>query len=265
MTSGPAVILVGHGSLRRPEANSPILDLADRLRRSARFPQVEAVFLRCPPGPDSVLDRISAPVTVVVPVFAGRGHYTDVLIPKAFGLSGPVSRVGGRLIHYAAPLGCHPTLPDLVLAHADAARAASAWDPQRTGLLLIAHGSSRPGGSGHTAGAIAAELARRNHFGAVALGFLEQAPRAADWPDLIATETVVVSPLLLGRGVHASADIPPLFGLAAGERGPVTRHGRHIRLADDLGGSPQLADMVLDLIEQALAHPAFPPAGRAPG
>jgi len=62
---------------------------------------------------------------------------------------------------------------------------------------------------------------------------------------------LVVLPLLVAQGLHASQDIPPLFGLDSGRTGPVTCHGRRVRLATGLGAEPDLVDIVADLVAQA--------------
>lgn len=252
MSDGPALILVGHGSARHPDSAAPILALADHLRRTGPWSEVAAVFMKQEPKLDQALDLVGADQVVVIPVFAGKGYYTDTLIPQAMGLDGPVTQRGGRVIHYTAPAGGHPRIPGLMACRADGVGRENGWMPQDTSLLLIAHGSSRPGGAGETPRAIAAAIAGQNYFAEVALCFLEQAPFAQDWQDLVKGGKVVALPLLVAQGMHASQDIPPLFGLVSGQTGPVDIAGRVVRLATGLGAEPELVDIIAEMAKAAL-------------
>lgn len=252
----PAIILVGHGSARQPDSARPILALAEALRRRGPWTEVAATFMKQEPKLADALALVSAPEVVIVPVFAGKGYYTDVLIPREMGLDGPVTRKGGRVLRLTQPAGCDPRIPGLMACRADGVVRSAGLDPTRASLLLIAHGSGRPGGAGETPKAIAAAIAAMNHFAEVRLAFLEQEPFARDWPELVEGKgQVVVLPLLAAQGTHASHDIPPLFGLAPGETGPVQADGRTIRLATGLGAEPELVDIVADMVERALAEP----------
>lgn len=251
---GPiALILVGHGSARHPEAAAPILALAEGIRARGIFDEVACAFMKQAPLPELAGRLVRCPTVVVVPVFAGKGYYTDILIPQAMGLSGPVSRIHGRTWLYTAAAGTHPRLPDILSHRAEMAAAGEGLDPHRAALLLIAHGSSRDPHSGDTALGIADAIAQQSRFAEVAVCFLEQEPRATRWPELIAAREVIALPLLVARGTHASEDIPPLFGLSPGATGAVDRHGHRVRLVAGLGAEAELIDLVLELAEAALA------------
>lgn len=252
MPAPPAVVLVGHGSARHPESAAPIHALARALRERGPWREVVAVFMKQAPFLGQALDLVDADDVVIVPVFAGKGYYTDTLIPKAMGLTGPVTHRGGRALFYTRPAGCDPRIPGLMACRADGVARASGLDPRAASLLLIAHGSARPGGSGETPRAIADAIAAMNHFAEVRLAFLEQAPFAADWRGLVEGKELVVMPLLVAQGMHASQDIPPLFGLASGEAGPVTIDGRRARLATGLGAEPELVDIVAGMVTACL-------------
>lgn len=253
MNDGTALILVGHGSSRHPESAAPILALADQLRQSGICSEVVAVFMKQEPYLAQALDMVHAKQVVVIPVFAGKGYYTDSLIPKAMGLDGSLTRRDGRVIHYTAPAGGNPRIPGLMACRADGVGRENGWMPQDTSLLLIAHGSSRPGGAGDTPRAIAAAIAQQNYFAEVALCFLEQAPFAQDWQDLVKGDKVVALPLLVAQGMHASQDIPPLFGLISGQTGPVEIARRTVRLATGLGAEPELVDIIAEMAKAALS------------
>lgn len=252
MSPAAALILVGHGSSRHPESAVPILALADHLRQGGRWAEVVAVFMKQEPQLAQALDLVRAETVVVIPVFAGKGYYTDSLIPKAMGLDGVVTRRDGRTIHYTAPAGGNPRIPGLMACRADGVGRESGWMPEETSLLLIAHGSSRPGGAGDTPRAIAAAISGQNYFAEVVLTFLEQAPFAQDWQQMVKGDKVVALPLLVAQGMHASQDIPPLFGLVSGQTGPVEIAGRVVRLATGLGAEPELVEIIAEMAESAL-------------
>jgi len=250
-----ALLLVGHGSSRVPDAAGPVLRLAEAVAARGRFAEVAAAFMKQKPPLAGALDAVNAATVVVVPIFAGRGWYTDTLVPRVLALDGPVTRRDGRLVVITPPAGGHPSIPAILARRALAA--AGGLDAARLSLLLIAHGSARAKegdvGAGDTAKAIAAAIARQGRFAEVALSFLEQEPRAADWPSLLRGDRIVALPLLIAQGTHASRDIPPLFGLGPDQTGPVVSHGRQVRLATGLGVEPELVEVVIEMAEAALS------------
>ena len=62
------------------------------------------------------------------------------------------------------------------------------------------------------------------------------------WRRLVSRPSVLVAPLLLSQGLHASRDLPGLFGADAA-------------LCPLLGTEPALVELVLDKVREAL-HPA---------
>lgn len=249
--SSSSLILVGHGSGNYPDAAAPVQALAESIGRRGLFQDVAAVFMKQAPRLSDALSLVSAATVYVVPVFAGQGYYTGTLIPREMGLTGQVTQRDGRRILYTEPAGTHPRLPGVLACRADGMARSCGWSAAETSLLLIAHGSSRPGGAGETPRAIADSLAAMDHFREVGLGFLEQEPLATGWPDLVDGGKVVALPLLVAQGMHAGRDIPPLFGMVQGQTGPVHSHGRQVALATGLGAEPELEDIILDLVRQS--------------
>lgn len=247
----PGILLVGHGSARHPDSAAPIHALAEALKARGPWREVAAVFMKQAPHLDQALGLVAADEVVIVPVFAGNGYYTAELIPAAMGLTGPVTRRDGRVLRYTPPAGCHSRIPGLMARRAEAVARAGGLDPGTASLLLIAHGSARPGGSGETPRRVADAIATMGLFADVGLAFLEQEPFAADWRALVRGREVVVLPLLVAQGMHASQDIPRLFGLSSGESGPIDIDGRRVRLATGLGAEPDLVDIIAEMVEAA--------------
>ena len=252
MSDIPAIVLIGHGSARQPESARPILALAEALRERGPWTEVHAAFMKQEPRLDRALERVTAKRVIIVPVFAGKGYYTDVLIPREMGLDGPLTRRDGRILIMTPPVGCDPRIPGLMACRADGVVRSAGVDPTSAALLLIAHGSGRPGGAGETPKAIAAAIAAMKHFAQVTLTFLEQEPFARDWQSMVPPGgELVVLPLLVAQGTHASQDIPPLFGMSAGQTGPVDIAGRRVRMTTGLGAELELVDIVASMIQDA--------------
>ncbi len=253
--STAALLLVGHGSSKSPDGRTAALRVVESLRRQGLFAEVEACF--CRDTPRLTLDLVRSPTVFVVPFFSGEGLFTRRLIPEALGFApcsdtGFQGTVNGRRIHYTPPVGAHPRLPELLAGRAQALCRAQGLDPAATGLLLIAHGSSRPGGAAGTPERIAAALRGQNAFATISTAYIEQAPRVADWPSLIPTAEVIAAPLLISEGMHASRDLPPLFGLERPEGGPAPMHGRRVWLMGGIGSDPDIGGIVLDLVRKSL-------------
>jgi len=220
MTDSASLLLVAHGSTRYPAAAEGLYRVAKTLR--PRFAHVDVAFWRQEPvlSPDHLRE---GPV-FVVPYFAGLGKHTEQLIPERLDL-------GSRHdVTYCPPVGCHPALPGMIHRRALAAAAA---DPAETALLLVGHGS-REGGANRTPEAIAETLRSVGGFAEVATAYLEQAPFAADWRQLVRSRSVVAQPLLLSAGMHASDDLPPLFA------------GSDAVLLQGIGTDEEIAAMILD-------------------
>lgn len=243
-----AVILVGHGSAKDADSSAPTHRMADLLRRKRLFAEVAVCFYKEAPFLHEALDKISAGEVFVVPNFAGEGYYTRSLIPREMGLTGRLTQRGEKRIHYADPVGAHPGIATLLRRRADDIVAANDLDPQDVCLLLIGHGSSRPGGSGGTAERLAERLRGEGRYREVRTAFLEQEPLVADWQSQTRAPVVVALPLLIAQGLHGSRDLPPLFGLEPKSFGRGAVEGRHVWLSQGLGGDPAMIDIILDQV-----------------
>jgi sirohydrochlorin cobaltochelatase len=234
--SQSSLLLVGHGSSRYPESAAGLQRLAGILRRRALFERVDVAFWRQDPllSPSHVRDR----QVFVLPYFAGAGRHTDELIPERLGIEGALTERDGSRILYCRPIGCHPRLPSLIERRALARCRDESVDAAATALLLIAHGSSH-GGAGRTAEDIAARLRQGGGFAEVVTVFLEQAPFARDWADLVTAPAVVAQPLLLAAGMHASEDLPALLA----------RTDKRVFLQNGIGDDDEIVAMMLDQIE----------------
>lgn len=237
----PALILVAHGAPNFPQSAQLLFDLARAVEQRGLFAEVKAVFMKGEPQAARAVSLVAARPIVVVPMFMGRGYYTDVLVPKALGVDADTS------ILYTPPVGTHPAMPLLLMKHVLKTAISHTLIPASTLLYLVAHGSSRPGGSGDTAYAIAQTLRRITPFKRVELGFIEQEPKAEFWRDKLPESDVIILPLLAATGAHASLDMPRIFGFGAGDPLLRSENGRRVVLAESIGGEPDLVDLVVEL------------------
>lgn len=224
MTDTASLLLVAHGSTSHPDAAQGLYRIAERLK--PRFAHVDVAFWRQEP----LLSRahLREGKVYVVPYFTGLGKHTESLIPGKLGITCKMT----DSVVYCPPVGCHPALPGLI--HRRALEAAT--DPAETGLLLIGHGS-KEGSANRTPEAIARALRDLGGFGEVVTAYLEQAPFARDWRDLMSKPKIVAQPLLLSAGMHASADLPPLFA------------GSEAVLLQGIGSEEEIAGLILDQLE----------------
>jgi len=241
-----ALLLVGHGSSKTPNARTAASRLAERIAELDLFAEVKACFWK--EEPFVSLDLVTSPEVFVVPYFSGVGIFTTKLIPQRLGLTGPITEIDGRTIYYSAPVGTHPEIPCLLCRRAHELCRQQGLKATETTLLMIAHGSSKPGGSSGTPEKVADRLRLDAGFAEVQVAYIEQEPFVHDWPKLVKTRHVLAAPLLVSEGMHASQDLPPLFGLTTPEGGPSEIDGHLAWLMGGIGRDPEVAKIILDLI-----------------
>jgi hypothetical protein len=56
-----------------------------------------------------------APQVYVVPNFISSGYFTEQIIPRELGLTGPVTRIGDQDVFYCQPVGLHPAMTEALL------------------------------------------------------------------------------------------------------------------------------------------------------
>lgn len=122
-TPADGIAVLGHGTRRDSESEKNVYAMADRVRESGRFAQVEAVFLDQEPGMLGMLDVLHTQTVVVVPFFIADGWHVGQTIPADLSLEGAETRLGGRTVRYTAPVGTHGSVASVV--HKLAIRAGS--------------------------------------------------------------------------------------------------------------------------------------------
>src|SRR5271170_4586188 len=141
-----ALLLLGHGSTLNADSNAPTYQHAEEIRRRGLFAGVHVAFWKEEPNLRQALRQTGRERVYVVPNFVSSGYFTEQVIPRELGLSGPVSRVEGRDVFYCDPVGLHPAMTEALLRRAGEVVVASPEtisDPAKTACLFICgHGTS---------------------------------------------------------------------------------------------------------------------------
>jgi sirohydrochlorin cobaltochelatase len=130
-TPGATTLFVaGHGTKQNESSRKAIEQQAGLVRARSVYAAVEAVFLEEEPRVEACYRMARTRNAVVVPFFISDGPHTRLDIPKLLGepariveqriqngqpvWRNPTER-GGHLVWYAASVGTHPAMADIVL------------------------------------------------------------------------------------------------------------------------------------------------------
>jgi sirohydrochlorin cobaltochelatase len=229
--SGRALVLAAHGSTE-PAVNQGIARLARRAGRRLGFVEAIAAFHRGDPTFAQALDSLCATDVVVVPLLQSEGYYCQRVLPAELAKNHRYAAVRLRQTH---AVGVHPALDAVLERRVSELRAEHRL--ASPAVALVGHGTPRHRGSREAAEASAAELARRTGLLTRAF-FLDEDPSIDAIPDLAPGRDLIVLPLLIGSGSHATHDLPRRLGSRGGEKLVVDR---------PLGLDPAIEEIVVDL------------------
>ncbi|MBX3743031.1 MAG: hypothetical protein KF712_18750 [Akkermansiaceae bacterium] len=266
-----ALLIVGHGSTENPDSSTPYFEHADEIRKRGLFAEVHCCFWKEEPSMREALHMIDAEEIYIVPDFISEGYFTQDIIPREFGLTGPTTRVDGKTLHYTLPVGVHPSMTGLILRRAREVAPDAA--PAETTLIITGHGT---GLNQNSTKAIRDQVEQIISSGAgyhkVTDAFMEEPPFIAEWDAMSPTENVVVVPFFISDGLHSYQDIPVLLGMesevgAAASQREVFRHNPHhlrgktLYYSSAIGTERLIADVILDQIQDFdETHRPEPPA-----
>ena len=253
-----ALLIVGHGSTENPDSSTPYFEHADEIRRRGLFAEVHCCFWKEEPSMREAFYLLDSDEVYVVPDFISEGYFTQDVIPRELGLSGPTSTVRGKTFHYCLPVGVHSSMTGLILRRAK--EVAPDVDPATTTLIITGHGT---GLNQNSTKAIRDQveqiIASGAGYAAMLDAYMEEQPFIAEWDKLSQTPNVVVVPFFISDGLHSYQDIPVLLGMenevgAAASQREVFRHNpHHIRgktlyYTSAIGTERLLADVILDQV-----------------
>jgi sirohydrochlorin cobaltochelatase len=202
------------------------------------FAEVRAAVLYGAPGSEQALVGLRAPEVILAPMLMCDGHCARVVLPRAFGLAGPVTSRFGHRFRICPPVGLQPSLTRLILTRAQALAFRQGLLPRNVSLLLIGHGSTRDPASRRATLWHAAGAREVSVFGSVGVAFLDEEPFLAQALSALKGPTVAVG-LFAADGLHASADVPRCIA-------------RHAFVSVDylgaIGEDPGVVDLVLEQV-----------------
>jgi sirohydrochlorin cobaltochelatase len=267
-----ALLLLGHGSTLNADSSAPTFQHAEELRRRGIFTEVHVGFWKEEANFRQALRQVRANQVYVVPNFISSGYFTEQVIPRELGLTGPVTSLGGQQVGYAAPVGLHPAMTETLLRKAREVVGESGAviaDPARTACLFVCgHGTSLNDNSTKIIHERVAEIRTRGLFADCQAVLMEQSPFVQDWRTLTDCADVIVVPFFISDGLHSYEDIPVLLGLTPNMRdtgfaNPHAEGARRLWYASAIGTAPFVADLIVAQAEAfAREHgAAMQPAG----
>ncbi len=235
-----ALVIVGHGSHLNGDSSLPVYEHAQRIRGTGEFDEVVECFWKEEPSMRHVLDTVESEEVYVVPAFISEGYFTQQVIPRELGLTGPLTREGGKTVHYAGPLGTFEGMPDVILERTnDLMRGRKVSG--RTALILLGHGTDLNKNSGGVIYLNAGRIRERNIYDLVEVGFLDQEPEIGAVVDGVEAENAILIPVFIAEGWHTRETIPEDLGLT----GEVTvRDGKTIYYGAPVGTHPSMANLI---------------------
>jgi sirohydrochlorin cobaltochelatase len=238
-----ALVVVGHGSHFSAASSAPVHAAVRTIRQRGAFDEVRPAFWKEEPSLSRAFDGLQSDDITVVPFFISSGYFTAEVIPREMRLDGRITLVYGRTIRYTEPIGAHPGLANVILQRAHEAGASDG-----EALAVLGHGTPRNPDSERNVYLQSERVAAMNVFPEVATIFLEQEPNMRDVFQLVKSESVVVVPLFVADGWHVGETIPEDLALDGAE---TRRDGRRLVYAGAAGTHPMVADVILELAEEA--------------
>ena len=179
-----ALLLLGHGSTLNADSSAPTYQHAEEIRRRGDFAEVHVAFWKEDPNFRQALRQTQRRQVYVVPNFISSGYFTEQVIPRELGLTGPVTHLGSR-IFYCPPVGLHHDMTEALLRRARQVVASSAEginDPARTACLFVCgHGTSLNDNSTKIIHEQVAAIRARGLYADCQPVLMEQQPFVKDW------------------------------------------------------------------------------------
>jgi sirohydrochlorin cobaltochelatase len=237
------LLLIGHGSVRYPDAGHAMQRHAAALRADGHFAQVEVAVLNGTPSVAEALARIAAPVVRVVPFFMEDGYFSRVATPRAVVLA-EAALAGGQnaplRITLCPPVGVHDGVAGVIERQALAACTELGVPSHTAAVVVIGHGSAIEPGRSLALHRHAARVASTTLFARVEASCLEEAPFVADTLASLRSHPVVVIGFFANQGGHVRDDVPALIAAEA------AASDRQVRFQGSVTDDPAMVQIILD-------------------
>lgn len=252
-----ALVVVGHGSTVNADSSAPTYEHAETIRRRGLFGEVHCCFWKEEPSLRDVLRMVESDDVYVVPNFISEGYFTQTVIPRELELTGPVTRLGSKVVKYCDPVGSHAHMTEVLLHRAR--EIAPGVPPSETSLFIVGHGTDLNDNSARAAKDQVRWIKERAEYAQVLSSYMEEPPLIADWATLSSQPNVIVVPFFIADGLHSYEDIPVLLGLegkgsATQSQGEIFRgnpyrlRGKQLYFTSAIGTEPMMADVILDQV-----------------
>lgn len=249
------LVIAAHGSNTEPEVNDQIRQLTVAIAGLGLFDEVVCAFHQGEPGFAEVMDTMTADTLVVVPLMTSQGYYADTVLPEALATAERFSRVN---VHQTSAVGLHPRVAELVRQRCSDLIKRFRLELADAVLVLVGHGTPKHPESRASTLACVDALKSWGVAGDVRPAFLDDEPGIESVAIALAHRDLVVIPFMIGRGLHASADIARRFGMnpSACDEPPVLHEveGRRMVLDLPIGCHRDIMNVVIDLASDALVH-----------
>jgi len=217
-----SLVLAAHGSDAESNMNRTVGKLAHRVSNliqaqgpKGNFLRVTPAFLDGQPLMTEVLQTLPPGEVVVVPVMTSNGYYLKKF-PELFQQN---SNVDQFQITVSSVVGTHPRIPTLIAERVEIALIEHEIEASETTVVVVGHGTRRNPTSGDSTISLTKKVQQKlNEQTELTFetGFLDQDPELSEIVSRIKTRHTLVIPFLMGRGPHATTDIPVAFGLPSG-------------------------------------------------
>ena len=231
------VLLAAHGERGGGADNASVERLAAELGRRGLAADIAFGFVKGAPTIAQAVKALTTPRIIVYPLFFSDGYFTKIRLPQLLAEAGlPDAK---RSVTILPPLGLDPGLAALVAANAARTMRNNGYAERQTGVVLLAHGSTKDTASRRATDGLAERLRALQRFSAVRSAFLEEEPALESAIERMPGPTVVIG-LFAGQGLHGAEDVPRLI---AGLRRPDVAFAGNV-------GTWDIADAVAEAVRR---------------
>ena len=238
-----AAVLVAHGDRGGPSPNAALHAQAEAVGALIAPDRIFPGLLKGEPALENALAdaaAFGARRIVVYPLFMADGYFMRKVRER---VSAPGLAADTVIL---APLGLDEKLPDLIVEDAMAGAQARAFDPLKSRLLIVGHGSKLGPASANATRKVAARAALTRRFASFTTAFLEEEPFLEDTLHRGAAEPTVIAGFFFGNGMHAGEDVPDA----------IQDTGANAIYTGAIGNRPAVAPLIAAAISESAARTA---------
>ncbi|WP_334150004.1 sirohydrochlorin chelatase [Hyphomicrobium sp.] len=231
------VVLASHGDRGGAFPNAALEAQAGAVRALTGLPVLTGMLKGKPTIEEAVTNAAASGASriAVYPLFMADGYFVQKVRERVLA----AGTTPEPLI--LTPLGLDPGLPDILVQEAEAVAPRRGFEPLKSRLLIVGHGSKLGPASATATRKAAARVALARRFASVTTAFLEEEPFVED---ALRTSTVptIVAGFFFGDGLHAAEDVPDA----------ITETGANAIYTGAIGNSPAVAPLIAATLTAAI-------------